>query len=207
MYEYEDCLRKEGFKLIAGTDEAGRGPLAGPVFAAAVILDPGKVIPGIDDSKKLSASKREYLAKRIKEEAIAYSVAMVSEKEIDKINIYEASRLAMKKALGGCLVEPEYVLTDAMPLPGYDKPFLAIIKGDQLSASIAAASILAKTERDAYMLKMAKRYPGYGFERNKGYPTKEHLAALDRLGATPIHRKTYKPVRDRIEKQISFDME
>ena len=205
MYEFEEQLLKEGFKLIAGTDEAGRGPLAGPVFAGAVILDPAYEIVGLDDSKKLSADVRTYLAGEIKKHAIAYAVAMVSEAVIDKVNIYQASRIAMMDAIGKCRIKPDYVLSDAMPLPDVGVPWLAIVKGDAKSASIAAASIMAKTARDEYMAKMDEKYPGYGFEHNMGYPTKEHLKALEILGVTPIHRKTYRPIREILEKQISFD--
>ncbi|MFH0993451.1 MAG: ribonuclease HII [bacterium] len=206
MYEYEMALMAQGYKAIAGVDEVGRGPLAGPVIAGAVILNPADEIVGIDDSKRLSANRRTILAAEIKSRALAWATAAVSETEIDDINIYQASRKAMMLALAKLGIVPDHVLSDAMPLPDASIPFTAIIHGDRLSASIGAASIIAKVERDALMDAMDLRYPGYGFRKNKGYPTPEHLAALTRLGITPIHRKTYHPVRAVWERQISLDL-
>lgn len=207
MYRYENQLRASGYNLICGTDEAGRGPLAGPVVAAAVILDPDRVIPGIDDSKKLTPKKRERLAETIKKEAIAYAVAVVSETRIDQINILEATKEAMIAAIKDLRIKPDYILTDFVKLEGFDVPLLPIVKGDQLSASIAAASILAKTTRDRIMTEMDLLYPGYGFAIHKGYPTKAHLEALERLGVAKIHRRSFKPVKARMERQLSFKLE
>ncbi len=207
MYEYELALMSKGFQIIVGVDEVGRGPLAGPVVAGAVILNPDNEIAGIDDSKRLTARRREALAAEIKKRAIAWATAAVDEAEIDTINIYQASRKAMMLAIAKLAVAPDHILSDAMPLPGTGIPFTAIIHGDRLSASIGAASIIAKVERDALMEEMDDRYPGYGFRRNKGYPTPEHLSALMRLGITPIHRKTFHQVRAAQERQTSLDLE
>lgn len=206
MYEYESTLRERGIRRICGTDEAGRGPLAGPVVAAAVILDPENVIEGLNDSKKLSEKTRTRLAAEIKAHALAWGIGVCDETEIDRLNIYQASREAMLRAIKQLPIVPEFVLTDAMPIPDAGWPFLAIIHGDALSASIAAASILAKTHRDALMIEMAERYPGYGFEIHKGYPTPAHLRALAILGACPIHRRTYRPVRALRETQLSMEL-
>jgi ribonuclease HII len=206
-FAFENNLRAAGFRHVAGTDEAGRGPLAGPVFAAAVILDPDDPIAGVDDSKKLSPKRREILAAEIRRRAVAWAVVSVSEDEIDATNIYEASRRAMIEAIGRLSVRPDHVLSDAMPLPTLGIPFTAIIHGDALSASIGAASILAKVDRDAFMVRMDGLYPGYGFARHKGYPTPEHREALERLGPSPIHRRTYAPVRDILERQLSLALE
>jgi ribonuclease HII len=205
MYEYEQECFRQGLHAICGTDEAGRGPLAGPVVAGAVILDPNYKIDGLNDSKQLSAKKREALAVEIKNHALAWGIGYIFEDEIDRINIYQASKLAMMKAIAGMEIAPDYILSDATPLRETGIPFLAIIKGDTLSASIAAGSILAKVSRDEYMCKMALRYPEYGFEIHKGYPTKQHLAALKQHGACPIHRKTYRPVKDVLQQQTHFD--
>ncbi len=205
MYEYEHDLLNRGFKYICGVDEAGRGPLAGPVFAGAVILDPKFVIEGLNDSKKLTPQKRLELTEQIKIHALAYGIAKVGETEIDRINIYQASKQAMLKAIAMCIIKPDFILSDAMPLKETDIPSLPIIKGDQLSASIAAASILAKTARDEYMVKMGELYPGYGLEIHKGYPTKMHLEAIEKYGVLPIHRKTYKPIKNRLLQQLTLD--
>jgi len=207
MYEFEDALRDEGVLIVAGVDEVGRGPLAGPVVAGAVILNPADVIAGIDDSKKLTAKARERLAVQIRNRALAWSVAYVWQDEIDAINIYRASRKAMMLALEGLSIRPQHVLSDAMPLPDSAVPFTAIIHGDARSASIGAASIIAKVERDAFMADMDKIHPGYGFRNNKGYPTAAHLSALSALGASPIHRRTYAPVRAVLERQTTLDLE
>ncbi|MDD3126272.1 MAG: ribonuclease HII [Candidatus Izemoplasmatales bacterium] len=201
MYEYENDLYRKGFVSVCGVDEAGRGPLAGPVVAGAVILNPNHIIEGLNDSKKLTPKKREILAEAIKKYALAYGVGYVFETEIDQINIYEASRKAMVKAIETLKIDPDFILTDAMPLFTSPIPYLALIKGDQISASIAAASILAKVSRDEYMVAMDNKYPNYGFAIHKGYPTKNHLLALKQYGPCPIHRKTYRPVRVLLEQQ------
>ncbi len=205
MYEFENNLYQLGYSKIAGTDEVGRGPLAGPLVCAAVILDPDVTIYGLNDSKKLSEAKREKIAVEIKKYAVAYSIVYIYETEIDQINVYQASKKGMIEALGDLTVEPDFVLSDAMPL-GDDIPHEAIIKGDTKSASIAAASIIAKVSRDHYMIKMAAKYPGYGFEQHKGYPTQQHIEALDKLGICKIHRKSYKPVKDRILNQMKLEI-
>ena len=204
MYKYETDLLKKGYRKIAGTDEVGRGPLAGPLVCAAVILDPSNVIEGLNDSKKLTEKKRETLFDEIKEKALSYSIIYVDVETIDDINIYQASRKGMLEAIGSLPVEPDYVLSDAMPLG--DIKHTSIIKGDSKSASIAAASILAKVERDRHMVELSKKYPEYGFEKHKGYPTKQHLEALDKHGVLDIHRKTYKPVFDKLNEQIRLDI-
>ena len=206
MYEYENVLLEKGLRFVCGTDEAGRGPLAGPVVAGAVVLDPAHSIEGLNDSKQLSAKKREELEKEIKAHSLAWAVAFVDEKEIDRINIYNASRKAMELAVANLRIRPEFILSDAMPLPDAGIPFLPIIHGDCLSASIAAGSILAKTARDAFMDEMAVRYPEYGFEIHKGYPTKAHLSALEKYGPCPIHRRTYGPVLRCRERQLTLDL-
>jgi len=179
---------------IAGSDEVGRGPLAGPVFAAAVILDPNQPIEGLRDSKKLSEKKREALYEVIQSKALSYAVAQASPKEIDEYNILQASLLAMKRAVLDLSVVPTHVLVDGNRLPDLPMPATAIIRGDQTEAAIQAASILAKVTRDRLMVKLDEQYPGYGFARHKGYPTKAHREALTRLGVTDIHRLTFKPV-------------
>jgi ribonuclease HII len=206
MYQFEIALLDQGVEFICGVDEAGRGPLAGPVVAGAVILNPDDPIDGLNDSKQLSEAKREKLAVLIRERALAYAVHFVSPAIIDEINIYQASKLAMLEAIKALKIQPQHILSDAMPLKESNIPFTAIIKGDTLSASIAAGSILAKVERDHYMQNISLQYPGYGFEQHKGYPTKEHILALALLGITPIHRKTYRPVKDVMEKQLSFNL-
>jgi len=205
MYEYEKALRARGIKYICGVDEAGRGPLAGPVVAGAVILNEDDIIEGLNDSKQLSEKKRNELAIEIESRAIAYAIQFISPSKIDEINIYQASKLAMMEAIKLLKIQPEHVLSDAMPLNDLGIPYTAIIKGDCLSASIAAGSILAKVARDQYMIEIAKIYPGYGFEQNKGYPTKIHLEAIEKIGITPIHRKSYHPVKAVIEKQLTFE--
>jgi len=207
MDAFEASLLATGLRFICGVDEVGRGPLAGPVVAGAVILNPADPIEGIDDSKKLSAKARDRLADQIKQRALAWATAYVWENEIDDINIYQASRKAMLLAIDKLPIRPEHILSDAMPLPGCGIPFSAIIHGDALSASIGAASIIAKVERDAFMDGMDRLYPGYGFHQNKGYPTPEHLASLQRLGACPIHRRTYAPVRAVLHRQFTLDLE
>ncbi|MBS1228749.1 MAG: ribonuclease [Proteobacteria bacterium] len=180
--------------LACGVDEAGRGPLAGPVVAAAVILDPARPIEGLNDSKKLSAKRREALAVEIRSKALAWAVAEASVDEIDRINILQASLLAMRRAVDALAVEPSHALIDGNRCPQLSCPAQAIIGGDGLVASIAAASILAKTHRDAGMLELHALYPQYGFDRHMGYPTAVHLKALAEHGVSPVHRRSYAPV-------------
>ena len=205
MYSYEHELLKKGFKYIVGVDEVGRGPLAGGVLAAAVILNPEIKIEGLNDSKQLTEKKRNFLAKEIKEKALSYAYAYVNESLIDEINIYQASKLAMLKAISYLKIKPDFILSDAMPLKEQELPFLAIIKGDTLSASIAAASIIAKVKRDEIMEKIAYIYPEYGFDKHKGYPTPYHLEKLRSYGPCKVHRKTYKPVKDCLVTQFTLE--
>ncbi len=183
------------FQFIAGVDEVGRGPLAGPVVAAAVILDPNKPIEGLADSKKLSESKRQQLALEIKEKAMAWSIARADIKEIDEINILQASLLSMKRAVETLSKSPDLALIDGNKLPDLPMAMEAIIKGDCKEACISAASIIAKVDRDDEMIAMDAIYPGYGFAKHKGYPTKQHREAIQTLGITPIHRRSYAPVQ------------
>ena len=180
--------------LVCGIDEAGRGPLAGPVVAAAVILDPQQRIDGLNDSKKLSALKRERLAEEIRAKAIAYCVAEASPEEIDRINILQATFLAMRRAVEGLQIKPIRAVVDGNRCPKLTMPVEAVVKGDGKVAAIAAASILAKTVRDAGMLVLHAQYPQYGFDRHMGYPTAAHMAALQVHGASPHHRKSFGPV-------------
>ena len=207
LYKYEEELYDAGFKVVCGVDEAGRGPLAGPVVVAACILPPFLRIPGVNDSKQLSEKKREELYKIIIKNAVAYNIVFINEKIIDKINIYEATKKGMLEAIAGLKVEPDYVLIDAMPLNELKTSNKSIIHGDALSASIAAASILAKVTRDHYMEAMDKKYPNYGFARHKGYGTKAHLEALEKYGPCAIHRKTFTPVNKYFSKQLSLDLD
>jgi ribonuclease HII len=196
MLRFETLLWDRGQDGVAGVDEAGMSPLAGPVAAAAVILKPGTRITGIDDSKKLDAAMREVLAEEIKEKSAAWSVAFVEVEEIDTINIYWAGLLAMRRAIEGLKLAPQHLLIDAKRLKEVAIPQQAIIKGDAKSASIAAASILAKVSRDALMRTLDERHPGYGFADHKGYPVRAHYAALSRLGACAAHRRSFGPVRE-----------
>ncbi|MBR1187419.1 ribonuclease HII [Bradyrhizobium sp. AUGA SZCCT0160] len=196
MLRFETDLWKTGYHAVAGVDEAGMSPLAGPVSAAAVILKPGTRITGIDDSKKLDSSAREALAEEVKEKAAAWCVAFVDVEEIDTINIYWAGLLAMRRAVEGLQSLPQHLLIDAKRLKDVDIPQQSIIKGDAKSASIAAASILAKVSRDELMRTLEKIYPGYGFADHKGYPVRAHYAALSRLGACAAHRRSFGPVRE-----------
>ena len=180
---------------VAGVDEVGRGPLAGDVVAAAVILDPARPVSGLRDSKKLSAARREQLAAQIREQALAWSVARATVAEIDELNILQASLLAMHRAVRALQPQPVYVLVDGNRLPRWDYASEPVVKGDDRVAAIAAASILAKVQRDAELLELDRQYPGYGFARHKGYPTPAHLAALRELGATAVHRRSFAPVR------------
>jgi len=197
LWAYEREGRTKGFQRIAGVDEAGRGPLAGPVVAAAVILPEGCELTGVDDSKKLTASKREELFERIQKSAVSFGVGQASVQEIDELNIYRAAQLAMERAIGALSPQPDYLLTDAMPLPRLSSiPQKPLVHGDALSASIAAASILAKVTRDRLMGELHQKYPAYGFESHKGYGTEEHLKALEDQGASPEHRLTFGPVME-----------
>ncbi|MBL9038034.1 MAG: ribonuclease HII [Archangium sp.] len=196
MLKFETALWSDGHTHIAGVDEAGMAPLAGPVVAGAAILPQGYKLRGLDDSKKiLDEEKREELAAAVKRDAIAWAVGWASHTEIDTINIYHAGLLAMRRAVEALAVAPDYVLVDARKIPGISQPQRGIIKGDAQSLSIAAGAILAKTTRDQHLNELDRKHPGYGFASHKGYPTPEHLAALDRLGALPIHRRSFAPVR------------
>ena len=191
MWAIEHSLFEKGMSVVCGVDEAGRGPLAGPVCAAAVILPPDVDIPGLNDSKKLSDKKRRELFPVIKECAIAYGIAFADHHEIDEINILQATYLAMERALSKLKVKPDIALIDGNRAKDFGVPVQTVVHGDSLSASIAAASVLAKVTRDDYMLEMAEKYPQYGFEIHKGYGTKAHYAALREEGASPIHRMTF----------------
>lgn len=190
-------MKNTGF--ICGVDEAGRGPLAGAVFAAAVILDPNKTIAGLADSKKLSEKKRDFLAGEIKEKALAWAIASCSAEEIDEINILQASLLAMKRAVESLSLQPDELLVDGLHCPKLSIPMRAIVQGDSREACISAASILAKTARDAELYILDEQYPQYGFAKHKGYPTPLHMQMLALHGVLPIHRKTYAPVRRLLE--------
>jgi ribonuclease HII len=181
--------------LVAGVDEVGRGPLAGPVVAAAVILDPARPIAGLKDSKQLSERKREALAGEIRNAALAWALGRAEVEEIDSINILQASLLAMQRAVVALSLVPELVVVDGNQCPRFTCPAQAIVKGDSLVPAISAASILAKVSRDREMQELDARYPGYGLAQHKGYPSKAHLAALQALGASPVHRRSYAPVR------------
>ncbi len=191
MWEIENAHFAEGIQWICGVDEAGRGPLAGPVCAAAVILPAGLEITGLTDSKKLTDKKRRELMPIIKEKAVAYGIAFASHEEIDEINILQATFLAMERALAQLSVKPELALIDGNRQKDFGIPVETVVKGDSLSANIAAASVLAKVTRDDHMLEMAEKYPQYGFEIHKGYGTKAHYAALTASGPCPIHRMTF----------------
>jgi ribonuclease HII len=195
LLKFEVALWTAGVLHVAGVDEAGMSPIAGPVSAAAVVFAPGTRIPGVDDSKKLDAVVRDRLTVEIKATAVAWSVGFAEVEEIDAINIYWAGLLAMQRAVEGLTHRPEHLLIDARRLKELAIPQQAIIKGDCKSLSIAAASILAKTARDARMHELDAQYPGYGFGKHKGYPVREHIAALGRLGASCVHRRSFAPVR------------
>ncbi len=196
-YEYEERRYAEGYTAVCGCDEAGRGPLCGPVVAAAVILPRGLVIPGLDDSKKLSEAKREKLYALITEQAIAYGVAEASPEEIDRINILNASMLAMRRAIEKLRVKADFALIDGNCSRGFPIPTETVVKGDAKSCSIAAASILAKVTRDRECVALDRAYPEYGIAKHKGYPTKEHMDAVRRFGAAPIYRKSFLKFLDR----------
>lgn len=191
MWEIEDSLFDQGIGVICGVDEAGRGPLAGPVYAAAVILPRDLEIPGLTDSKKLSDKKRPELFPIIQEQAVAFGIGVASEKEIDEINILQATFLAMKRALEKLPIRPDLALIDGNRETDFGVPAKTVVKGDSLSASIAAASILAKVSRDDYMMELAQKYPQYGFDIHKGYGTKAHYQALREFGPSEVHRITF----------------
>lgn len=190
-FEYENNIYAKGYSAVCGCDEAGRGPLCGPVVAAAVILPKGAVIEGLDDSKKLTEKKREKLFEIIKQTAVAYAIAEASPEEIDEINILNASMLAMRRAVDMLSIKTDFALIDGNCSRGFDIPTETVIKGDSKSYSIAAASVLAKVTRDRGCAELDKTYPMYGIAKHKGYPTKEHMDAVRRFGPSPIHRKTF----------------
>ncbi|HEY0713283.1 MAG TPA: ribonuclease HII [Polyangia bacterium] len=198
MLRFENALWARGLRLVAGVDEAGMSPLAGPVAAAAVVFSAGTRIPGVDDCKRLDPPTRERLAPVIREKALAFSVAFVEPDEIDRLNIYWAGVAAMKRALSALGLQPEHVLIDGpgRGLRDLGVPHDGIVGGDGLSLSIAAASILAKTARDARMCELDEKYPGYGLGKHKGYPVKEHFQALRKLGPSPVHRLSFAPVKE-----------
>ena len=193
-YHFESAAWRRGITRLAGVDEAGRGPLAGPVVAAAVVLSPGARIAGVDDSKALPAGTREAICARLYKVAVI-GVGIASVEEIDRLNIYWARMLAMSRAVDALGLDPAMVLVDGNRCPRWERPSLAIIAGDAKCRSIAAASIVAKVTRDRIMFDYAREHPGYGWERNKGYPTPEHCRALEALGPTPLHRRSFAPVR------------
>ena len=199
LYEYEEKLINDGVKLIGGIDEVGRGPLVGPVVAACVILPLNYELPGLNDSKKLTEKRREEFYKILMQDAISIGIGIIDEKIIDEVNIYEATKLAMKDAINNCQIKPEHVLIDAMKLD-IDIPSTSIIKGDAKSLSIAAASVIAKVTRDHMLIELDKTYPMYDFKHNKGYPTKKHVEAIYKYGITPFHRKTFSPVKEYLNK-------
>lgn len=188
----------DGEGLVCGVDEAGRGPLAGPVVAAAVILDPARYIDGLNDSKKLSPSRRDALAIEIRAKAVAFCIAEATVEEIDSINILQATMLAMKRAVDGLKIAPQRVVVDGNRCPSLGVPVQAVVKGDGKIAAIAAASILAKTSRDACMLALHEQFPQYGFDRHMGYPTVQHFSTLQQFGVSPHHRKSFGPVAQRL---------
>lgn len=198
-YKYERELCEKGVTLIAGVDEVGRGPLVGPVVAACCILPETFNLDGLTDSKKLSEKKRDFFFEEIKKQAISYGIGIVSAKKIDEVNIYEATKIAMKEAINNMPVKPEHILIDAMPLE-LDIPTTSIIKGDLKSITISAASVLAKVTRDRMLYELDKEYPMYDFKNNKGYGTKKHLEAIESFGVIDEHRRSYSPVSDYIEK-------
>ncbi len=200
LLKYEKELYKKNISLIAGVDEVGRGPLVGPVVAAAVILPKNYELFGLTDSKKLSEKKRDAFYEILQTDAIAIGIGVISAKIIDEVNIYEASKLAMKEALSNLKIKPEYVLIDAMPLD-LDVDSTSIIHGDALSLSIAAASVIAKVTRDKMMYDLDKIYPEYGFAKHKGYPTKQHLQAIKKYGVLDNYRFSYKPVKNVVEEK------
>ena len=200
LLSFEKELYKSGIELIAGVDEVGRGPLIGPVVAAAVILPKHYKLDGLNDSKKLSEKKRNEYFEIINKDALAIGIGIIDEKIIDEVNIYEATKLAMIDAINSLKIKPEHILIDAMPLD-INIPTTSIIKGDAKSLSIAAASVIAKVTRDNMMYELDKKYPNYGFGNHKGYPTKKHIEALKEYGLIEGYRKTYAPIKDMIEER------
>ena len=196
--EYEENLEKQGIKYIAGVDEVGRGPLVGPVVTACVILPPGYTLDGLTDSKKLTAKKRDMYFDIIMKDALSVSIGMKDEDIIDEVNIYEATKLAMYDAINNSKIKPEHVLIDAMKLDKLEIPSTSIIKGDLKSITISAASIIAKVTRDRMLIELDKKYPEYGFAKNAGYGTKQHIEAIEKYGIIKEHRKTFKPVSDHL---------
>ena len=201
--EYEQEANRNGFHYVVGCDEAGRGPMAGPLVVGACMFKEGYENDAINDSKQLSEKKREALFDQIIEDAIAYSIQIIDVDEVDKLNVYEASRQGMLRCIENLSIKPDFVLTDAMPLPS-DIAHVSIIKGDAKSVSIAAASILAKVTRDRIMNEYDTLYPQYNFKKHKGYPTKEHKALLKEYGPCPIHRRSFKPVQEVLNVQLSI---
>ncbi len=202
LCKYENLLLEKGYRLIGGIDEAGRGALAGPVVAACVVLDPENLPGGIRDSKKLTATVREKLYYEIVDTSISYGVGIVAPDIIDKINIYEATKLAMKNAISNMKVRPDFVIIDAVKLPDLPIMSISITKGEEKSISVAAASIIAKVTRDKILVELHKSYPVYNFVKNKGYPTIEHRKALLKYGPADVHRFSYKPVLKAVKREI-----
>lgn len=199
-YKYERQLRKQGIRYIAGVDEVGRGPLVGPVVAACVVLPDEFELDGLTDSKKLSEKKRNFFFEEIKKQALGIGIGIIDEKKIDEVNIYEATKLAMKEAIEQCRknCQMEHILIDAMPLE-LDIPTTSIIKGDLKSITISAASVIAKVTRDRMLDELDEKFPMYDFKKNKGYPTKKHLAAIEKYGIIDEHRRSYGPVKNYVE--------
>ena len=199
-YKYEKELRNNGIKYIAGVDEVGRGPLVGPVVAACVVLPEEFNLDGLTDSKKLSEKKRDFYFEKVKRQALGYGIGIIDEKKIDEVNIYEATKLAMKEAIEECkkMCKIEHVLIDAMPLE-LDVPTTSIIKGDLKSITISAASVIAKVTRDRMLDELHEKFPMYDFKKNKGYPTKKHLEAIEEYGIIDEHRRSYGPVKNYLE--------
>lgn len=200
LLKYEHELYDKNIDLIAGVDEVGRGPLIGPVVASAVILPKNYKLKGLTDSKKLSEKKRNEFYKIIKRDALSIGIGIISEEKIDEVNIYEATKLAMKEAINNLKIKPQHILIDAMPLD-IEIPTTSIIKGDAKSESIAAASVIAKVTRDSMMYELDKKYPQYGFCNHKGYPTKKHIKAIHEYGLIPGYRKTYAPIKDLVKEK------
>lgn len=200
-YKYEKELRDKGISFIAGVDEVGRGPLVGPVVAACVVLPEEFNLDGLTDSKKLSEKKRDFYFEEIKRQSLGYGIGIIDEKKIDEVNIYEATKLAMKAAIDECKknCKIEHILIDAMPLE-LDIPTTSIIKGDLKSITISAASVIAKVTRDRMLDELDEKFPMYDFKKNKGYPTKKHLAAIEEYGIIDEHRRSYGPVKNYLEK-------
>ena len=204
---FNDVMLEDSADLNAGVDEAGRGPLAGPVVAAAVILDPMRPIAGLKDSKQLTEETREQLAPIIKERALDWSVAHATVEEIDELNILQATMLAMKRAVAGLTVRPNLVLVDGNRVPHLDIAVNAVVGGDETVAAISAASIIAKTTRDHWLMDLDRQYPEYGFAKHKGYGTAEHMAAIEKYGPLPVHRKSFGPIKKLIEMRKAKDGE